>query len=32
MGGFAMDFVYLAIALLFFAACELFVTRGADRL
>jgi hypothetical protein len=28
----AMDFVWLAIAVLFFAVCELFVARFADRL
>jgi len=27
-----MDFVWLAVAIVFFAACELFVARGADRL
>jgi len=27
-----MDLVWIAIAVAFFAACELFVARGADRL
>jgi len=27
-----MDLVYLAAAVLFFALCDLFVARGADRL
>jgi len=27
-----MDFVYLALAFAFFAACDLFVARGSDRL
>jgi hypothetical protein len=31
-GGSEMDFVYLAAAVVFFALCDLFVARGADRL